>query len=326
MRKKFSINKCFITVCVAALCLNSCAIKSKHAADNYNYSLAVNKQNNVRRQSVEKITDKKTTKENAKSIMPQITYRDKKLSGEAAVNAANHKALRVPQSGGYVDSIMTFNYIPGDLYQVYCAPLRVTDIELQCGEHIISVGAGDTLRWQVSKTYSGGGANRQEHLLIKPTDEGITNSLVITTDQRTYHIMLYATPKTYMASVAWRYSDSDGLLTNFVDVQNSEETVHNLDMSRLNFNYAVSLTQGHRPNWYPSMVFNDGHKTYIKFPLNMQEAPTLFVGSSTQVSQIVNYRVVGDYYVIDGIYDRAQLRSGQNNPTIVQIVYIYKEN
>ena len=105
----------------------------------------------------------------------------RRLVGVAAVNAANRKALRKARSSEYINSIMNFNYMPGALYQIYCAPLSVTDLQFQIGEKIISVGAGDTLRWQLSKTYSGSAAARIEHLLIKPIDSGLTNSLVITT-------------------------------------------------------------------------------------------------------------------------------------------------
>lgn len=321
-----SISKQVGAILIVVLGVSSCATSSK-AGDNYNYSPAVVQQSNTSAGAVKRVPMQVSSGQTT-MVAPKINYSDnRRLVGTAAVDVANSKALRKPKSSGYINSIMTFDYMPGALYQVYCAPLRVTDIQLQNNEHIISVGAGDTLRWQVSKTYSGAGANRQEHLLIKPTDEGLVNTLVITTDQRTYHIMLYSTARTYMASVAWRYADSDGLLENLGDMPQSAGASdntgfgQNLDMNRLNFGYNVVLKQGKRPDWYPSMVFNDGSKTYIKFPTNMQEAPTLFVGSSTKISQIVNYRVVGNYYVVDGIYDQTQLRSGQNNPIIVQIAY-----
>jgi type IV secretion system protein VirB9 len=224
---------------------------------------------------------------------------------------------------------MTFNYVPGDLYQIYCAPLNVTDVMFQAGERVISVAAGDTLRWQVSKTYSGSGGTRQEHLLLKPVAEGLNNSVVVTTDIRTYHLLLLSTPKTYMASVTWRYPQDNTLAQNTDDqnyitdnnINSLVPDLRNFNVDHLDFNYAANVLQGRMPYWAPTLVFNDGKKTYIRFPNNLQEAPTLFVGCSIKSGKIVNYRVAGNYYIIDSVIYMEQLRSGQNGKVILQIVH-----
>jgi P-type conjugative transfer protein TrbG len=244
-----------------------------------------------------------------------------RLIGEAAIENANKKSIKQPTSGEYINSIMTFNYMPGALYQIYCAPLSVTDVQFQSGEHVIAVGAGDTMRWQVSKTHSGAGSNRHEHLLIKPIDEGLTTSLVVTTDLRTYHIMLHSTTKTYMASVTWRYPDSDGnLVANLNDDGDygAASAINSIDVNNMRFVYKVKLVKGSAPDWYPRMVFNDGNKTYIKFSSTIQELPILFVGGMRN-NQLINYRTYGDYYIIDSVLHNAQLRGGPNNNTIIQI-------
>jgi type IV secretion system protein TrbG len=265
---------------------------------------------------------------NAQNIVPQNSTAiintnnlsnktTRNLVGKAAVAAANRKALRHPNAKEYFNSIMTFNYLPGALYKIYAAPLSITDIQFQPNEHIISIAAGDTVRWQVSKTYSGSGAGRQEHILIKPVEEELDNGLVVTTDQRTYHLMMHSTPKTYMASVTWRYPGSEDLVENFSD-EISSDTNNILDLNRLNFNYAVKLIKGKKPNWCPMMIFNNGSKTYIKFPASMQEAPTLFAGNNPKENQIINYRISGNYYVIDSVFSAAELRDSQ---TIIQIKF-----
>lgn len=255
-------------------------------------------------------------------FMSKKAKKSQRLTGEAAIAAANKKAMKQPNSGEYINSIMTFDYMAGALYQIYCAPLSVTDIQFQNNEHIVAVGAGDTTRWQVTKASSGGaGVNKQEHLFVKPVDEELTNSLVITTDMRTYHLMLHSTNKTYMASVAWRYPDSEGsmLLTNLDDNGEDGDIANNIDVDKLRFSYQYKVIKGSKPDWFPRMVFNDGKKTYIKFSGHMQETPNLLIGAGKNY-QVVNYRVQGDYYVIDNVIYYAQLWSGEeNNKTIVQI-------
>ncbi len=253
-------------------------------------------------------------------LMPINNREPKQLVGENAIDEANKKSLKQPKSGGYINSIMTFDYMQGALYQVYAAPLNVTDIQFQNGEHIVAVGAGDTTRWLVSKTYSGIGATRQEHLLVKPTDEGLVNNLVVTTDLRTYHMMLRSTPKTYMASVTWRYPNSDNLITNFEDVPGDSDTEigSEIDVNQMTFNYDIKLVKGPKPDWFPKIVFNDTNKTYIKFTSNAQEAPSLLIGN-TKSNQITNFRVQGNYYVIDKVVEQALLRGGPGNQSVVQI-------
>lgn len=284
--------------------------KTKHPAS---YSLAVDSRSGLQRTKYVPVPM-------PGQLMPLKKLKSSgRLTGKAAIEAANKKAIKQPHSGEYINSIMHFDYMPGSLYQIYSAPLNVTDIQFQNNEHIVAVGAGDTLRWQVSKTYSGIGANRKEHLLVKPVDEGLTNSLVVTTDKRTYHLMLHSTPKTYMASVTWRYPESDGLVTKFEDSEAGFDAVTSgIDLDRLSFNYQVKLVKGPMPSWYPRMVFNDGSKTYIKFASRIQDAPTLFIGDKRS-GQLTNYRVQGNYYIVDSVFYQAQLRGGLNNKTIVHI-------
>ena len=248
------------------------------------------------------------------------------LTGVAAVKEANKKALKQPDSNAYQNGIMTYDFVPGALYKIYCAPLNVTDIQFQPGETLVSVAAGDTLRWQVSKTYSGSGEARREHLMVKPTDSNIQDSVVVTTSQHAYHLMMYSTNSVYMATVRWRYPGETDLAQNFGEegdvASNSVMGAGGVNVSQMDFNYRADILEGSRPDWVPTMIFNDGHKTYIQLPDNVQDSPTLFVGSdATGGEQVVNYRIVGNYYIVDRVVYYAQLRSGQTNSTIVQISY-----
>ena len=58
---------------------------------------------------------------------------------------------------------------------------------------------------------------------------------------------------------------------------------------------------------YPTQVFDDGHKTFVRFPAAMldREAPALFVLSSTGDTQLVNYRVKNDTYIVDRLFESA---------------------
>ena len=53
------------------------------------------------------------------------------------------------------------------------APARFPDIALQPGEELVSVSAGDTVRWVVGDTISGSGNTARAHVLVKPISSGI---------------------------------------------------------------------------------------------------------------------------------------------------------
>ncbi len=300
---------------VTAVVVMASACQSERASNRGNYALAVDSGSKL--QKVKKVPVAMPGQ-----LMPLKKGSSKKLVGEEATLEANKKSIKQASSNSYINSIMNFDYISGALYQIYSAPLSVTDIQFQENEHIVAVGAGDTARWQVSKTYSGLGASRREHLLVKPLEEDLTNGLVVTTDLRTYHMVLNSTAKTYMASVSWRYPDSDGLITNFEDddsVDNSSDPMSGVDLSRMSFNYQIKLLKGKAQDWYPKIVFHDGSKTYIKFGSNVQDVPSLFIMDGKN-AEIVNYRVHGNYYIVDRVVYQAQLRGGPlNHPDIVQI-------
>jgi type IV secretion system protein VirB9 len=50
-----------------------------------------------------------------------------------------------------------------------------------------------------------------------------------------------------------------------------------------------------------------------------REAPAFFVLDSTNQVQIVNVRVKNEYYVVDRLFERAELRVGQQDQEIVRI-------
>jgi type IV secretory pathway VirB9-like protein len=121
------------------------------------------------------------------------------------VSRANAEARVAPTREGYVNAIQVWPFTDGALYQVYAAVGRVTVISLQPGEELVTVAAGDTVRWIVGDTSSGSGADLRVNVLVKPIRSGLKTNLVITTSRRTYLLELASTEKTWMASVSWEY-------------------------------------------------------------------------------------------------------------------------
>lgn len=245
-----------------------------------------------------------------------------------AVQSANHAARHSPDETGYENAIMRYTFESGGLYEVYAAPLRLTDIQLQPGEKIIGKpAAGDTVRWVLGVNESVEDGKPQQHILIKPTASDLSTTLVVNTNRRTYLLELSSLKKTWMAAVRWEYpqdevreaQDRQQALLRQQQVQ-QQVTAKDIDLDNLNFAYAIQ-SKGNKPVWTPIQVFDDGRRVFIRFPGERQqyEAPALFVVSEQGESQLVNYRVQNDYYIVDRLFMSAELRVGQDNPSVVRI-------
>ena len=75
------------------------------------------------------------------------------------------------------------------------------------------------------------------------------------------------------------------------------------------------------PDWRPLRAFDDGRQTFIEFPpsLAVGEAPPLFLVDRKGEAQLVNYRLRGRYYIVDRLFDAAELRLGTKRQQVVRI-------
>jgi type IV secretion system protein VirB9 len=202
---------------------------------------------------------------------------------------------------------------------VVCAVLQVCDIELQAGEQVNNLNVGDP-RFTVEPAISDVGAGEVQHLIVKPLDVGLETSLVVTTNRRTYHIRLRSHRTEFMPRVNFIYTEDAVAKWETIRAravkEKQERTLPKTGeyLGDLNFNYKITGNAA----WKPLRVYNDGSKTILQMPSAMAqaEAPTLLVvrkgGTlfTDEETVMVNYRVQGDRYIVDTIFDQAILIVG----------------
>lgn len=251
---------------------------------------------------------------------PAVTHRHKPSPAELRVRMANAKATQEPAAPAFVNAVQVYPYGDGVLFRLFAAPERISDIALQPGEAIVSVAAGDTARWTVGDTTSGTGESKRVHILVKPFASGLSTNLVITTDRRAYHLQLESTPATAMAALSWTYPQDELIAIRHqqASVEAARPVAAGLAVERLDFGYGVT---GDRPAWRPLRAFDDGRQTFIEFPasVGVGEAPPLFVIGDRGDAQLVNYRMIGRFYVVDRLFDAAELRLGAKKQVVVRI-------
>ncbi|MEE9102992.1 MULTISPECIES: P-type conjugative transfer protein TrbG [Pseudomonas] len=203
---------------------------------------------------------------------------------------------------------------------IVCAVLQVCDIALQAGEQVNSINLGDTARWTVEPAITGVGESEVQHLIVKPMDVGLETSLVVTTNRRTYHIKLRSHRTQYMPQVAFTYPEEALAKWNLIKAREATErkkaTIPETGeyLGNLSFDYTLSG----ETSWKPVRVYNDGSKTIIQMPraMGQTEAPTLLVVRKDggwfrdDETVMVNYRVQGDRYIVDTVFDKAILIAG----------------
>ena len=203
---------------------------------------------------------------------------------------------------------------------IVCAVMQVCDVELQTGEQVNSIHIGDSARWNIEPAITGNGASEVQHLIIKPMDVGLETSVVVTTNRRSYHLRLRSHRTNFMPRVSFTYPDD--AVAKWEDIKlrdlklRQDRTIPATGeyLGDLNFAYDVSGAA----SWKPVRVYNNGTKTIIQMPAAMKqtEAPALLVvrkdggalGDSDSV--MVNYRVQGDRYIVDTVFDKAILIAG----------------
>jgi type IV secretion system protein TrbG len=236
------------------------------------------------------------------------------------VTQANQEARVSPTREGYLNAVQVWPYSEGALYQVFASPGRITDIVLQEGEELVSVSAGDTVRWIVGDTTSASGAAQRVHILVKPVRTSLKTNLVVATNRRIYLIELTATMDTWMASVSWDYP-RDRLTALKNQAQRADvaaPVAEGIALERLSFRYEIT---GDTPSWRPVRAFDDGERVYIQFPpgIAQGELPPVFVVGASGAAELVNYRYRAPYYIVDRLFGAAELRLGGDKAQVVRI-------
>lgn len=226
--------------------------------------------------------------------------------------AANSAARQSPTRDGFVQARHVYAYQAGAIYEVYAHPSYVSTILLEPGEALTDIAAGDTSRWLVTQTESETAEDARTVVLVKPNVSGFRTNIVLITDRRTYLIEAIAqSGSAYSAQIAWSYPPS-------------EATAPAALLDSINLNYRIRTTRGARPAWLPARVFDDGRRTWIEFAPDVEagDLPPLFAVTG-EGPELVNYRTLrgpsGQRYMIDRIFDVAELRLGTRSPTIVRI-------
>ena len=216
-----------------------------------------------------------------------------------------------------------------------CAPLRASVVELQPGEVVLGVIAGDTERFAVEQTQTGP-AGRTPLVVVKPLAYDVTTNLVVSTDRRVYHVTLDSAPRPsrtrsrggdgevnpqprYARHIRFYYPDDMAAnvqpgaarLSPAPSLTGALDADAPASLDDLHFDYQVTgdtdLVDA------VDRVFDDGVHAYVKLSrqaVRGGEVPVLYAIGPGGDREVLNYAYRGGYYVTDRAVREAELVLG----------------
>ena len=227
-----------------------------------------------------------------------------------ALTPAPAWAAKKPKQLVTDDRVKQVAYDPNQVYELVGTYGYQTSIEFADDETVKVVTVGDSIAWQT--------VPYQNRLFIKPVEPNAATNLTVITDKRTYYFKLTSAKNRASQTFLVRFiypNTNTGLAGK---VGGGGRSNHGFDPAKLNLDYGTS---GNKSAIRLTRAFDDGQQTFIEFPalIVIGEAPPLFVIEGTGEAALVNYRLRGRFYVVDRIFDEAELRLGAKKQQVVRI-------
>jgi len=220
----------------------------------------------------------------------------------ALMLAVNLNAETTPQGTVLDARVQMLTYNENQVYKITAYYGYQTDIELATSEEIRTVAAGDTVGWQI--------VSAGQHLFIKPMAAGARTNLSVVTSKRTYVFDLVSQAVSERRDMAYlvrfKYPQASVLVASHGGSPSGNPAA-------FNFAYKIKGDKSIRP----SRVFDDGLFTFFQFdnPRN-RDLPAIFWVSADGKENLVNYRMDGNYVVVERLGDQFVLRSGDDRVTV----------
>lgn len=235
-------------------------------------------------------------------------------------------AADLPQGSKFDNRIQYVNYNPGDVVVVRAVAGLGARVVFGPGETILDVASGFTQGWEFS--------DRRNILYIKPKslkgEQGMPpmapepgkwdTNLMVTTNLRMYDIDLQLVPganngKPSINQVAYRveyrYPLEELAAAKALEEKDRAQAKLDVKTEPKNWNYSMQIGAASE-NITPTMAYDDGRFTYLKFP-NNRDFPAAFLVAADKSESLVNSHIdptTPDTLVLQRVSKEIVLRLG----------------
>lgn len=228
------------------------------------------------------------------------------------------KAAQTPQPLEKDTRIKQFTYEEDNVFMLDLHLKAITSVQLADGEMIESVLVGDSASWEIIRL------KRGNVISIKPLTMDALTNMTIYTDRRIYTFELRAvgevqpsgqSTKSQNYRAKFRYpldeaKEVERKAQEATEIAELEEEKKKREAaahshSNKNYNYYASG----RSEFDPVSVFDDGVRTYFRFPKSAPK-PAIYSVNSDKKESLVNLRTQGSFVVVDAVSSRWSIRIG----------------
>lgn len=217
-----------------------------------------------------------------------------------------------------------YDYDENSQFPIFTRQLALTTILLNDDEYM-SEGStpymSDTDRWEVTGDVWVSDSGERQLIMIKPKALNLETNMMVVTNKRIYHFILYSTKSNYQPMVRFRYPKEKEFITSRTKkvTPSAIKTTYESDSGDfISHNYKVTVPLFSRKvDWIPQMVYDDGTHTYILLPevVLQKEFPAVWENNN----EILNYEIdpqMHNLIIINKLVEKVTLRVGSKKVVI----------
>ena len=213
-------------------------------------------------------------------------------------------AAQTPSPGRLDTRVTSVTYQPNNVVRVFATYGISTMIIFDQDEKFETISLGDTESWQVVP------AEKGNILFVKPVAKDVATNMNIVTTKRIYYLELddfapEAGKKVFGIRFIYPEKNLNAALRKEAQFRAANPNISSIDKANVNIDYSFSGATSLKP----SMIFDDGKKTFFKFS---GRVPAIFAVNADFSETLRNFRKEGDYIVVDGVARQYTLRDGDD--------------
>ncbi|MBX8827180.1 TrbG/VirB9 family P-type conjugative transfer protein [Ochrobactrum sp. SFR4] len=211
-------------------------------------------------------------------------------------------AEQSPRAGSLDPRITSVVYQANNVVKIAATYGISTMILFDEDEKFETISLGDTDSWQVAPVEKG------NILFVKPVAKNVMTNMNVVTNKRIYFLELRdyapeAGKKVFGVRFVYPEKNLNAAMRKEAEFRAANPNISKIDKANVNIDYSFTGDTKLKP----SMVFDDGKKTFFKFS---GTTPAIFAVNSDFTETLRNFRKEGDYLVLDGTATQYTLRDG----------------
>lgn len=212
------------------------------------------------------------------------------------------RAAQTPKSGPLDKRVTNVTYQENNVVQVVATYGISTMIIFDEAEKFETISLGDSDSWQVVP------AKKGNVVFVKPIAKNVTTNMNVITDKRIYFFELRdfdPGAEKQVFGIRFLYPDKDlnTALRQEAEQRAAWPNITDIDKANVNIDYSFSGDARLKP----TMVFDDGRKTFFRFATRV---PAIFAVNADFSETLKNFRKEAELIVVDGVATQFTLRDG----------------